>query len=258
VTVLDRLPALLLAFSITWSPGLRGILVVAVGVVVLLGSLYLLLATNVGARVGFLVAFAGFWGWMMLMGLVWALYGIGYKGPAPSWKVEEVVVTEDAADLSGARLAEARALEGWTSLPDGDPSRGEAQAAASALLVSDQSPLGDLWATEADFKVLAAYDKGGKGGSFLEGWLPGPHPPHWTIIQVQGVKDVVVPFGQTPPPSEVDPASPVASIILVRDLGALRLPSVTLTIASAIIFGLTCNALHRRDKALAAARAAGA
>ena len=43
----------------TWSPFIRGILVVLIGVGVLCGSVYLLLATNLGARLGFLVAMAG-------------------------------------------------------------------------------------------------------------------------------------------------------------------------------------------------------
>ena len=36
--------------QIAWNPGFRGILVVAVGVIVLMGSVFLLLATNSGAR----------------------------------------------------------------------------------------------------------------------------------------------------------------------------------------------------------------
>ena len=55
-------------------------------VVVLCGSVYLMLATNIGARLGFLLAVAGLFGWMMLMGIVWAIYGIGLKGREPTWK----------------------------------------------------------------------------------------------------------------------------------------------------------------------------
>lgn len=34
--------------GISWDPGIRGILTVAVGVAVLMGSVYILLATNTG------------------------------------------------------------------------------------------------------------------------------------------------------------------------------------------------------------------
>ena len=46
------------------------------------GSVYLMLATNTGCRLGFLLALTGLIGWMMIMGLVWTMYGIGYQGPA--------------------------------------------------------------------------------------------------------------------------------------------------------------------------------
>ena len=42
--------------AIGWKPELRGILIVIIAVVVLCGSIYLILATNLGARLGFLVA----------------------------------------------------------------------------------------------------------------------------------------------------------------------------------------------------------
>ena len=62
---------------LAWDPTIRGVLVVVTAVVVLSGSVYLLLATNTGARLGFLIAAAGLFGWMTIMGVVWWLYGIG-------------------------------------------------------------------------------------------------------------------------------------------------------------------------------------
>jgi hypothetical protein len=44
--------------------------------------------------------------------------------------------------------------------------------------------------------------------------------------------------------------------VLVRDLGKLRVPPVLIMLAAMIVFGITCNTLHRRDKASWAARAA--
>ena len=94
--------------AITWDPGFRGILVVAVGVLVLMGSVYLLLATNTGARLGFLLALTGLFGWMTIMGLVWSIYGIGKKGPAASWKVEDL----NYDDLTQTEVVVARELPG--------------------------------------------------------------------------------------------------------------------------------------------------
>ena len=244
-----------LAFEITWDPGLRGILVVAVGVAVLCGSVYLLLATNLGSRLGFLVAIAGLSGWMAMMGFVWALYGIGYIGDAPTWHVEEVVVSDELEDLSGARLEKAHDLGDWTPLPAAAPARGEAQASATAALTNEDGPLYSF-ESEADYEVIGAFDVGGKSDNFFNNWFPGPHPPRYAIVQVQPVKKIEVEFGQPPPPPEVDESQPVYSAIMVRDLGSKRLPPVLLLLGSLIIFGVSCNVLHRRDKQLAEARAA--
>ena len=262
-----------LALTIQWDPGVRGVLVLTVGVGVLVGSVYLLLGTNLGSRLGFLVAVAGLSGWMVLMGLVWCIYGIGYKGTAAHWKVQEVVTSESRDDLGAAKLEKAHDLSGWRELPEDDPARGEAVATASAALAGQDSRV-KLYEGEQDFKIIDAFSRGGRKIShgvkwsdpfgdkgfvgWINGWLPGPHPPHYTIVQVQGVKEVEVALGETPPPAEVDPSTPVRSVIMVRDLGKLRVPSFLITLSSLIIFGITCNALHRRDKAVMAARAAAA
>ena len=263
-----------LAFEISWDPGIRGILAVAVGIAVLMGSVYMILSTNLGSRLGFLVAVAGLSGWMMLMGFVWAMYGIGYKGTAPHWVIEEVVTSTSKTDLSAAHLDKAHDLSKWRELPADDPSRGEAQATASAALITEGSRV-KAFSADTDFSVIDAYTRGGKlvakdvswrhplgqgrtSGfrAWLNGWLPGPHPPHYSIIQVQANKKVSVPFGETPPPAQVDKTAPVQSVIMVRDDGKLRVPPVLIMLASMIVFGISTSTLHRRDKAAWAARAA--
>ncbi|MBW8825648.1 MAG: hypothetical protein JF603_04755 [Acidobacteria bacterium] len=244
------------AFQISWDPGLRGILVVLVGASVLMGSVYLLLATNLGARLGFLIAVAGLTGWMMLMGVVWAIYGIGYKGPTATWKVEEIVSSSSPTDLAAARLEKAHDLSKWRPQASDDPHRGEEQAAASAALVDPAGLEKGVFTAETDFIAVDAYDIGGKKHTFVNNWLPGPHPPHYSVVQVRRVLPQPTVFGQAPPPAKPDPSSPVWSVIMVRDLGAKRLPPVTLAISMGIVFAIACNALHRRDKQLMAARAA--
>ncbi len=76
--------------AIAFDPAIRGVLVVMVGVVVLFGSVYLILATNTGIRAGFLLAMAGLLGWCFSMGIFWWIYGIGMIGAAPSWMEREV------------------------------------------------------------------------------------------------------------------------------------------------------------------------
>src|ERR1044071_3859034 len=142
--------------GIGWDPEVRGFLSVAVGVLVLLGSVYLLLLTNLGSRLGFLVAAPAFWGWLFLMGSIWWVYGtVGMLGDLPKWEVKEVLypTTQDAdlvlarrldtshlpppaelleeenADIGKARKAYEGDLAGWRLLPESNPAFGEAKAA---------------------------------------------------------------------------------------------------------------------------------
>src|SRR5436309_14276541 len=82
--------------SIGWDPFARGLLIVIIGVLVLPGSVYLVLATNTGVRVGFLLAAAGLSGWFVIMGTIWAVFGIGVPGRVPGWKAQEII-TGDVA-----------------------------------------------------------------------------------------------------------------------------------------------------------------
>jgi hypothetical protein len=242
------------ALTLSWDPTIRGYLVVATGVAVLCGSVYLLLATNTGIRLGFLIAAAGLAGWMTIMGLVWWLYGIGWVGEDATWQVREVVVSEQPEDTSGAATEEARDLSDWEDLPEGG---GDAAAAADEALTGEESTLATFESTQ-DYTLIAAKETGGKDPDSLLSELPGPHPHHFAVVQVQPVVDVDVPFGETPPPPEADPDAQVFTVVMERDLGTKRLVPAAFTIVSAIFFGVTANVLHRRDKAATEARARAA
>jgi len=92
--------------AIAFDPTIRGWLVVLTGAIVLIGSVWLLLATNSGIRLGTLLAAVGFFGWMAIMGFVWWIYGIGWIGDSPTWEVIDVV----EGDLDTSSLDEARDL----------------------------------------------------------------------------------------------------------------------------------------------------
>ena len=72
MSLANNTAAAVLAFG--WAPEIRGILFVTIGVVALCGSVYLLLGTNLGFRLGFLVAMAGLFGWLLILGMVWLTY----------------------------------------------------------------------------------------------------------------------------------------------------------------------------------------
>jgi hypothetical protein len=102
--------------AIQFDPHIRGILVVLVGVAVLVGSVYLLLATNTGVRAGFLIAMAGLFGWMFSMGIIWWIYGIGLRGQDPSWVPIEVNFSRSGQPINEV-LEE---LPPTDDLPDGE------------------------------------------------------------------------------------------------------------------------------------------
>ncbi len=163
--------------GIGFDPFFRGLLSVLAGLVVLVGGTYLVVATNTGTRLGFLVSAAGLFGWMFLMGIIWTIYGIGWAGQAPTWSLLEINVDDadddddgllyseieevttlapsgvlsagglgasvgdvddpDAAQLEALSVSEGLDLDGWRYLITSDAIRGEAQASVDAFLVEE-------------------------------------------------------------------------------------------------------------------------
>ncbi|MBG02308.1 MAG: hypothetical protein CL470_08570, partial [Acidimicrobiaceae bacterium] len=89
--MITRFALLPVIAGIGWEPEIRGALTVLVGSLVLFGSVWLILNTNLGNRLGTLVALAGFFGWMFIMGIVWWIYGIGLQGDRPTWEPREII-----------------------------------------------------------------------------------------------------------------------------------------------------------------------
>jgi hypothetical protein len=82
---------------------IRGILFPSIMFIILCGSSYVIMATNMGNRLGFLVAAAGLAGWMFLMAIVWMMYGIGLRGKDPTWKVSDVITNTKNLNISENR-----------------------------------------------------------------------------------------------------------------------------------------------------------
>lgn len=100
--------------AITFDPTIRGILVMAVATVVLPGSIFMIVSTNTGVKLGILITLTGLFAWMFLMSSVWWMYGIGLKGRDPSWQAIEVNMSRDDDTLT----EEVNALPRPEDLPD--------------------------------------------------------------------------------------------------------------------------------------------
>jgi len=105
--------------GIGFDPFFRGLSSVIALFLVLVGSTYMIVATNTGVRSGFLLSAAALFGWLFLMGAVWTVYGIGWKGQSPTWNLVEINVddVEDADD--GLAFSEVDDAVGLATSSDG-------------------------------------------------------------------------------------------------------------------------------------------
>lgn len=140
---------LLGAADFTWDPGFKGLLTVAVAVIILCGSVALIVGTNSGARLGFLIALTGLFGWFFVMGIVWATYGIGYIGESPTWQVIDVTT----GDPGTSRVPVADALLEPTDLPDPVEVRDDDPDLLAEFPQEARDPaLGDLVTVDTDLE----------------------------------------------------------------------------------------------------------
>lgn len=279
--------------GIAWDPQLRGFLTFAMGVVVLIGSVYLLLVTNLGIRLGFLLAASALFGWLTIMGGVWWVYGsIGMLGQVPTWHVQETAypglddaaldlahgldtsalpAPEELADLTGDDFIAVRDevepdLGGWKILQESNPSFGEAKAAVDEYYVAHPDAELEI-KTAADYITVYSFERGGKQRlpddpsrwdriykKLKTTFWQLKHPPRYAIIQVQPVVPQEAEPGQPPPTPKADTSKPVVSVIMERDLGDKRFPGAMLTLFSGIMFAVLCTQLHRRDQRVAEVR----
>ena len=166
-------------------------------------------------------------------------------------------------------------LNGWHMLVPSNPERGDAQSVADAELGPDGKK---VFQDSQGYKVLEAYDIGGKENDFPVPahatcdypWQFGcvhhvfnffttlfhTNSEHYLVVQVQAVKPVQSVPGEAPPTPQLDTNAPVYSVVMIRSLGDIRFPGFVLFLVAGILFAITCNTLHRRDKKIARNRAA--
>ncbi|MEY3805817.1 MAG: hypothetical protein RIR69_629 [Actinomycetota bacterium] len=254
--------------AVNFQPTIRGIVVVLIMFIALIGSSYLILGTNVGARLGFLITAAALAGWMMSMAVIWAVYGIGLKGKEPSWKpAAPITIVKDGSFLDRAEVLDApinldgldatasaekvsAALvdNGWTILEEADPRRGQAVAAGDDIL---QVQSGEF--ESGTYVAVNVYDKGGerypKINESLD-FLAFFHKPRYAIVEVAPLIEQRTEPGRAPARPQVDTEKPHNYVVMIRDRGSVRQPGIMIAIGSGIIFFLLAWSLHRREAIL--------
>lgn len=255
--------------AVGWEPEIRGALTVIIGVVALMGSVYLILGTNMGARLGLLVALAGLFGWMATMGAIWWTYGIGLQGRQPTWKpAAPISIVRDArlldrAEVIGAPIkidsgatptdvAKAAQAEivaaGWTKLDDADPRRGQAVASADDIIQNKAKEY-----AAGEYTAVAVYDRGGERWPKISDSIDFTallHKPRYALVELASLVPQRTEPGRAPARPVIDNEQPHRYLLMIRDLGSKRQPAVFITIGSTIIFLILCWLLHRRDRFL--------
>jgi hypothetical protein len=246
------------------------VLVVVAAVSLFCGSVYLLLATNLGARLGFLVAAAGLSGFMVLLSCLWLTTASPLntlKGRVPTWKAVESI---KGGDLSKSKIPQVRAITKADEVTD-PTEQSNVKASVDQVVVTAEGTPGTnavaagnnfaLYQSTTDYLVPNYYEVGG-GNIFsenkvdLNGQFPllhvTLHKPHFAVVNICPVDQeaLIVPFGEAPPTPKCDTTKPINSVVFERDLGSVRVPPFVALVASSILFALTLLSLHWRERDL--------
>jgi hypothetical protein len=244
-----------------WYPTILGILVVVFAIALFCGSIYLLLATNMGARLGFLVAFTCLMGFMVILTSLWVTTASPLntlKGRIPSWKALEVTRTLAKAKTPDVRNIttsghKVDVVEAANVKAAADENLIQVQALPSAPQVAQQAFA--RFQAVTDYKVLNTYELGGSKPNPLSFELS--HTPLFAVVEFCKVVTPEYPFGTAPPPAKCtsNPADR-GFLVLKRDLGSLRVPPIVAWVSAVLLFGLGLLALHWREKDEKAAKLA--
>lgn len=216
-----------------------GVAIFAVGL--FCGSIYLLLATDVGSRLGFMVAFSALTGFLTLLGLIWFTNFTplnALHGPPPQWKVKEVVDDPKDARIQNVRQIEDKGVK----LTEAE--QGEIKASVDAAVTTPNSPY--LLYDNINQYVVVEAERIGGGKT---GPLGLKHKPLHGVMKIQGTKKVEPVPGQPPPPPEADPAAKPKYVVLQRDLGAMRQPPLFMATGFGILFVIALVVMHNGERA---------
>jgi hypothetical protein len=240
-----------------WYPTILGVLVVLAGIVLFCGSIYLLLGTNLGARLGFLVAFTALAGFMTILTLLWCTTASPLntmKGRIPHWSAVQVVSDPSRSNIAAVRnIAAKKNSVSTTEASNVKAAVDEALVTKVSLPTITYTPNDNRFAQFPDvtkYLVLETYEVGGSHPRFWKGEFT--HSTQYAAVHFCQVVNTTnaQPFGLPPLPPECDTAQGAKTgwVILQRDLGSLRTPPFVAFCAALILFLLGLLALHWREK----------
>jgi hypothetical protein len=256
-----------------WYPTILGVLVVIAAVGLFCGSIYLLLATNFGARLGFLVAFTGLAGFVMLLSLLWWTSATPLN--VPKGRVAQWVVVDQVSDLSKSSVPATRNIKTDGRKADQTDASNVKAAVDAALVIKESIPTAPItpeqnkfakFADVTKYQVTNTYLIGGSNPQFWKFQIH--HTPKYAVAQYCELApqptDRPAALKPLPPRCATDSAADVAALghqptdgylVLRYDLGSLRVPPFVIFVTTAALFilGLLCLHWRERDEQEAAA-----
>jgi hypothetical protein len=236
-----------------WDPTIIGILAPVSGVFLFCGSAYLLLSTNLGARLGFLIAASALTGFMVLLSTLWLTSETPLespKGRTAEWKVLEV-----DNSFSDSKIPAVRTIDQTGSVLPPELAT-TIRSFLDSAFVRVTPPVG----VKAPNQPFANFDQSSKyitdnAGQGLKTYQTGGgtkaifwHHPQYAAVAFCSALDQPVPFGEPPAKPKCDPAQQKKVAVLVYDYGSIRLPPVCYLFGSIILFILSMLGLHWYEK----------
>lgn len=218
-----------------WNPYLKGSLIALLSIGLFVGAAYLLLYTNVGSRLGFLLTIAAFFGFMTVLTMFWITgqFPNGPLGEEVGWPVEEVV-----SDLEDSQIDEVRQFDPETDVADQD--------LAGQLIGSVEVELTD---NDGEFDLFSAPDRFlpvqtvATGGERKWPFFWSEHPTYAALQICPTAEQDVLPL-EAPPTPECASGEPQPWVVSIKDLGSRRLPAWGFFGASFLMFLVSLLALH--------------
>jgi hypothetical protein len=225
-----------------WNPTIIGILTFVSALVLFCGSVYLLLGTNMGARLGFLVSMAGLTGFMLLLAALWWTSGSSGidppHGASPSWHVVEVVDSLEDSEFSEVtdiaeqgRPITPEALTNLKASVDAGLVQAEEGEHGGEPEERPFARFGEASEFLIDAEHLQSFERGGGTKNLF--W----HHPRFAAVQLCEVQ-----ANSTPP--VCDPLGDTPFVVLEYDHGSLRQPVVAYFFMSLLLFALSLLGLH--------------
>lgn len=238
-----------------WYPTILGVLVVISAIVLFIGSVYLLLGTNVGARLGFLITFTSLMGFMMILSVLWLTTASPLE--SPKGRVASWSVVENVTDLNKAKTEVVRGINTKQHLASSTDASNVAAAVDAALITKVSTPTVTYTPNDnrfakfqdvTQFMKLQSWTIGGSNPQFWKGEFN--HSTKYAVVEYCKTATQEQTFGLPPlPPECASGADAQRGFVVVKyDYGTLRLPPFVVLVITTILFGLGLLMLHWREK----------